>query len=78
MLRLHSGIYLPKTGKIPGMTAVSTVYDRGQLGSEMALCTVIKMKWQLQVKLRRKLLDEVTDIKVIHIFGCGCRMTYSQ
>lgn len=37
-----------------------------------------KKKWQLQVKLLRKLFGDVIGIKVIHIYGCGYKLMYSQ
>lgn len=40
----------------------------------MFYCNMIPKKWQLKVKLLRKLFDDVIGIKVIHIYGCGYEM----
>lgn len=39
---------------------------------------MIPKKWQLKVKLLRKLFDDVIGIKVIHTYGCGYRTIHSH
>lgn len=70
MCWLYLGFYLPKTRKIPGMTAIFPVcsLEGVQMWSKF-YCNVIKRKWQLKVKLLRSLFDDVTVLRQFTYLG---------